>query len=237
MNEQQSSQDGSLLLWDADQVAQVRSHHFEPDWWRQRDELAGTAAGRGAVWFVEASDGAWAIRHYRRGGWASNFSENRYLWLGQARSRAFAEWRLLAEMDQLKLPVPAPVAARVTRRGGCYTCDLITRRIAGDSLAQHLARAPLPARRWQVLGQVLARFHGAGVDHRDLNAHNVLIDDNGRVWLIDFDRCRRRPPGAWRRRNLRRLRRSLDKVAGTHPAFHFAEADWGALEGGYLRGP
>jgi 3-deoxy-D-manno-octulosonic acid kinase len=71
---------------------------FEPAFWAARRELADVAAGRGAAWFV-AESGRWVLRHYRRGGWVSRWSTDRYLWGGESRVRSFAEWRLLAFLN------------------------------------------------------------------------------------------------------------------------------------------
>jgi 3-deoxy-D-manno-octulosonic acid kinase len=61
----------------------------------------------------------------------------------------------------------------------------------------------------------VARFHRAGLDHADFNAHNILFDATGHGWLIDFDRGRIRiPETRWRERNLARLQRSLLKLRG-----------------------
>ena len=65
---------------------------------------------------------------------------------------------------------------------------------------------------WEEAGLLVARFHRAGLDHADLNAHNLLFDSQGRGWVIDFDRSQLRiPETAWREGNLRRLQRSLHK--------------------------
>jgi tRNA A-37 threonylcarbamoyl transferase component Bud32 len=60
-------------------------------------------------------------------------------------------------------------------------------------------------------------MHDRGVHHRDLNAGNILLRVEGArvdVHLIDFDRAqlRRRVSARVRRRALRRLARSLDKL-------------------------
>ena len=69
---------------------------------------------------------------------------------------------------------------------------------------------------WEDAGQLVARFHRAGVDHADLNAHNILFDAQGRGWMIDFDRAQLRIPATpWREGNLQRLQRSLRKQRGT----------------------
>src|SRR4029453_11025308 len=63
--------------------------------------------------------GRWVLRHYRRGGLIAKLSQDSYLWTGAARTRSFAEWRLLAELRRRGLRVPAPIAARYVR--GLFT--------------------------------------------------------------------------------------------------------------------
>ena len=78
-------------------------------------------------------------------------------------------------------------------------------------LVEEPAQAP-----WEQAGRLVAGFHRAGLDHADLNAHNLLFDPAGKGWLIDFDKGELRIPAtAWRERNLKRLRRSLLKLRGT----------------------
>ena len=77
------------------------------------------------------------------------------------------------------------------------------------------------------VGAAVRRLHAEGVWHADLNAHNVLVDRDGRIWIIDFDRARLRPAGSWAAANLARLqqgvwnpwvRKSADALAGLSPA-------------------
>ena len=72
-----------------------------------------------------------------------------------------------------------------------------------------LFRSGLP---WREIGVCIRRFHASGVWHADLNAHNILMDRVGGIWLIDFDRGERRKHGAWGQGNLARLQRSLRKL-------------------------
>ncbi len=207
---------------------------FDPEHWRARHALQGTPGGRGSAWFVEAGEEHWVLRHYRRGGLPGRFLEDRYCWLGESRVRAFAEWRLTAHLHALGLPVPEPVAARYVRSGGTYRCDLITRRIpASLPLSGWLRERRLPAAQWRAVGGTIARFHANGLDHADLNAHNILIDARGEVSLVDFDRGRLRRTGVWRRRNLARLHRSLVKIGASLPADRVGAADWAELRAGY----
>jgi 3-deoxy-D-manno-octulosonic acid kinase len=212
---------------------------FEPAFWAERGELRDVIAGRGAAWFIGAA-GRWVLRHYRRGGWVAHLSTDTYVWHGEKRVRAFAEWRLLAVLFARGLPVPRPVGARYRRSGLVYRCDLIVQRIEGaQPLSALLEAAPLSETLWRAVGAAIARLHAAGADHADLNAHNILIaperprGDAAMVSVIDFDRGRLRPPGAWSRGNLARLRRSLEKVSRRMPADRFSAPAWKCLLDGY----
>lgn len=207
---------------------------FDPEYWRGRGELLVASEGRGAAWFIASGVHQWALRHFRRGGYFAKVSIDRYLWAGEARVRAFAEWRLLAALNQRSLPVPQPIAARYQRAGISYRCDLITRRIADASpLSARLLLDTLPESAWGAVGAAVARLHHAGVDHADLNAHNILLDGRGEVTVIDFDRGRLRSPGLWAQGNLRRLRRSLDKISRDLPDGRFSGTSWDRLLAGY----
>ena len=222
---------GGAMLADPARIGNLGTARvFEPEFWADRGELVAVDRGRGSAWFIGSAPQQWVLRHYRRGGFIARFATDRYFWAGEVRVRAFAEWRLLAALAERELPVPAPVAARYVRSGLCYRCDLITQRIVGAlPLSVRLERAQLDERGWRDVGAAVARLHAAGVDHADLNAHNILIGGAGTVSLIDFDRSRLRRPGAWTARNLSRLRSSLTKISrGGFPAEY-----WQLLMAGY----
>ena len=222
--------DAAGLAFEADSALESL---FEPAYWAKRNELLEAAGGRGSAWFV-AHAGRWVLRHYRRGGILSRYNRDHYLWTGENRVRAFAEWRLLADLWCRGLPVPQPVAARYRRSGLTYRCDLITRRIDGaQPLSGVLAAAPMNEARWRAIGAAVARLHAAGADHADLNAHNILVDPGGLVSIIDFDRGRLRKPGAWKWRNLSRLRRSFEKIARALPQDRYPQRAWEWLLAGY----
>jgi 3-deoxy-D-manno-octulosonic acid kinase len=200
--------------------------------------LQTAAGGRGTVVFLRGDDGDWALRHYHRGGLPGRFLDDHFLWLGAAQTRSFREWRLLRRLHAGGLPVPRPIAARYRRRGVGYTADLLTARIPGaEPLSARLARAPLSPEAWRRIGRCLRRFHDAGVFHADLNAHNLLLDEAGTPWVLDFDRGRLRPPGAWRRRNLERFWRSLRKLDSGRSGIHAGAGDRAALLEGYGENP
>ena len=86
---------------------------------------------------------------------------------------------------------------------------------------------------WRAIGAAVAALHGAGADHPDLNAHNVLVGPEGEIRVIDFDRGRLRKPGAWAERNLDRLQRSLAKVADESALRRVLPEQWALLKAGY----
>jgi 3-deoxy-D-manno-octulosonic acid kinase len=230
--------DGALLIdrtrVDGSLLESAGESLFEPRYWAARSQLIAADRGRGAAWFIGPPPHRWVLRHYRRGGAAARLSGDRYVWLGEARVRSFVEYRLLAVLKDRDLPVPEPVGARYRRNGLSYRCDLITQRIeAAKPMSLLLAEGALGERTWRAVGAAIASLHRAGADHPDLNAHNVLIGSDGAVRVIDFDRGRLRKAGAWRGRNLERLRRSLAKIAAGSPIIPVSREEWAILLSGY----
>jgi tRNA A-37 threonylcarbamoyl transferase component Bud32 len=74
--------------------------------------------------------------------------------------------------------------------------------------------------------------HSHGVDHPDLTAHNVLLDDAGKAFLVDFDNAQRKPPGDWSRLGMERFNRSLRKVA-LETGTEFDSAAWAEIVAAY----
>lgn len=205
--------DGPLagaMLSDARRLADAGPEVFNPGHYGDRARPVD-AGGRQAAWFVEGQGWQGVLRRYRRGGMIARISRDAYLWNGESRTRSFREFRLLAALRAQGLPVPAPLAAAYWRQGPIYRAAIVVERIPGvRPLAQALTE-PL----WQPVADAIVRMHRAGVWHADLNAFNILIGNDGRVWLIDFDRGTQGALSERQRQaNLDRLRRSLRKVAG-----------------------
>ena len=235
INEQELRIHHGAIVYDASRLRKPQEPVFSRSYWTARNALREVAGGRGSVCFLSTEDGSWVLRHYRRGGLIASIAADRYLWLGAARTRSIAEWRLLAKLQGMGLPVPAPIAAGYVRSGLTYRADLITAELpAAKTLADAITGAVLPADHWRSVGQTIAAFHRHGVQHADLNAHNILLSSPASgvagaapvVHLIDFDRGRIRARGAWEQRVLARLKRSLEKISGQRDGVKFGAEEW-----------
>ncbi|MEZ5459525.1 MAG: 3-deoxy-D-manno-octulosonic acid kinase [Steroidobacteraceae bacterium] len=165
----------AVILYEPSWAGNLLPAWFDHGYWEQRAAVRGRAGGRGTTWFVAAGDRQLALRHYRRGGLIAKLSSDRYVWLGESRSRPAREFAVHRELQRRGLPVPALVGVRISRDGWSYRGDILTERLPDvQSLAQRLAEAPLGVSEWVALGRCLRRFHDAGLDHADSNAHNIL---------------------------------------------------------------
>lgn len=223
----------SVIVYDDRSVSHIKPEYFTAAYWPAATVVPGYAGGRGATLMVQHEGDNWVLKHYHRGGLIGRWLDDGFPWLGLDRSRSVREWSLLEAMHAAGLPAPQPVAAHCRRIGLLYTADLITRRIPRvEPLSTRLQRGPASLAVWQAVGQCIARFHAAGFDHADLSAHNLQIDPDDTVFLLDWDRGAQREPGAWRQANLARLQRSCLKISRDGTAC-FAPADWDALVTAY----
>jgi len=235
MHIQTIKDNSDYILYDAEHIENPEMLGFDAKYWAERSAIIGFAEGRGTTFFIQYAGRDYVLRHFRRGGLIARYFEDEYIWTGLRYTRAWREWHLLAYMREIGLPVPQPVACRVSRKGLLYKADIMTRRIMNaNTLVDELSRQPLAEGYWVALGSLIRRFHLKGIWHADLNANNVMLDTGGRFHLIDFDRGRNRKINQkWQSGNLRRLKRSLLKLKNKHEHFYFDESDWSKLISGY----
>ena len=240
MKPAQRQQNRDFFLFDQDMLEQVGCEDFDMSHYQAHDALQGQAQGRGTTHFIRiANQFDCVLRHYRRGGWVARLTEDQYCWTGLDQTRSWREWDLLRSMTEKQLPVPYPVAAHVKRNGLFYRADIITKRIPlAHSLSSQISKNELSDELWRLLGKTIRQFHQQGVYHADLNAHNILIDEQEKFYLIDFDKGElRTPSNAWQRANIERLHRSLLKLKKQKQnGFHFSLHHWGALLQAYSSG-
>jgi len=221
--------------YDASLIESPGVEFFSTELWASRRALDGEALGRGSAWFVNAPFGPVVLREYLRGGWVARISRRDYFFSTVGRSRPFREFDILAALFEQGLPVPRPVAALCEHRGLVSTGSIMTMRIPGArTLADSLSgRSPSGDSLWEDVGSCIRQFHRAGVWHADLNARNILLDETLEVFLIDFDRARLMPGTEVNgKRNLQRLRRSLEKLWPVDRRTHLQPA-WNRLLAAY----
>ena len=204
---------GSSVLLRNPAFSAVTGDWLDPGFWGERACPVATG-GRGGAWYISGDAGEFVLRRYLRGGLVARLSRASYVFTGFNNTRSLREFRLLQQLRELDLPVPEPVAALARRSGLLFWQGAILLHRIPD--ARPLPESPAldDGDLWNRVGQLVRRFHEAGLDHVDLNCDNIL-EARGELWLIDFDRCRLRPGSApqarWKQRNLQRLRRSVAK--------------------------
>ncbi|HGY9609745.1 3-deoxy-D-manno-octulosonic acid kinase [Vibrio harveyi] len=230
----QSYQQGNNMVWFDDEIITDPSQAlFDAQYWQEQDKVVGSASGRGTTWFVQLDTMQAALRHYRRGGLFGKLIEDHYWFTGWEQTRSLQEFNLLRVLIESGVNVPRPIAARAVKTGLTYQADLLSERIPNaKDLVSILQENPLPEAMYQKVGQEIAKMHNVNVNHTDLNIHNILIDEQEKVWIIDFDKCSQQPDGDWKQGNLERLKRSFLKELNKRQ-IHWQESDFAVLEKAY----
>lgn len=235
---QQIENKGTWIIFDKELVGPECVRLFDKDWLRSVGGAVEPERGKALMFDYQGIP--LVFKHYQRGGLLGRLVKRAYLFAGLEKTRMWREFALLQRMRDAGLPVPRPVAVRCVRLSpATYTGELITVRIADShTLAERLCESPLPGETWSRVGEVIARFHGQHVYHADLNANNILLNSAGELFLIDFDKSemRSRLSRKEAQANILRLQRSLLKLQGRSPVFHYSAQDWQALLDGYSAG-
>jgi 3-deoxy-D-manno-octulosonic acid kinase len=170
----------------SDRQLNLLTHHF-----KQRSQPAGPVLEGRSSPIIDQIDGIGkvVIKPYMRGGFVRHFVKRRYLRLG--RPRCLREFELLQKVRNLGISAPEPIAA--AHRGRLsYLGWLITRAIDRPVSLIHLARTDTDAAQ-KIMPAVIEQFSlliAHRIHHMDLHPGNVLIDAQGRVFIIDFDKGR-----------------------------------------------
>ena len=181
------------------------------------DRLQG---GRGIIYRVPFDTrGPALVRRYRRGGLVRHFVHDLYR---DRPPRPFAELCTTVTAHERGVPTVEVLGAGVKWQSfGFYRGTLITREARGFlNWREWLHTQPSVEERRVVTEKILQAIntmHQSGICHADLNLTNILVrHDSGQseALIIDFDRARLFPtplPSSHRKRNLARLRRSMEK--------------------------
>lgn len=225
---------GCYILQNEDLEITLEPRHFDSEYWQDKPGFHAVDGGRGGSIRITVDGRDALLRQYRRGGIVQKISTNRYVWLGKSRSRPWREWHLLKGAREAGLPVPQPLAAFISRSRLTYRAAIITAYVPGtQTLAEYLVHSSLDYKRWYQLGLLIKKMQVLGFRHADLNANNLLLDQELQMYIIDFDKGRRmKKLDHWQWSALYRLQRSLLKI-DRKKNLHFREDDWQALMDGY----
>ncbi len=213
MNPVVISHNSSYILLDSSFNATIDHQWFDPNWWKKQDLVTGYATGRSKAYFLQHGSAELVLRHYTRGGLVTIVSTDSYIWSGLSRTRPWREWHLNHKLYEKNLPVPRPIAAHVYRNGWHYKGDILTQRINNVRPLQDLIISNEVSEVAAInIGMAIRKFHDNQLYHSDLNINNILINGEGRIFLIDFDKCSTRSGNYWKLGNIDRLERSIRKT-------------------------
>jgi serine/threonine protein kinase len=129
------------------------------------------------------------VKHYRRGGVLACFVRRTYLTVGKTRCQA--EFEQLENARQLGISVPEPIAFAV-KGFFFYHAWLVAREIEhAKTLAEVSLQSPeraITVMKTIINEVILLIKHG--IMHIDLHPGNILIDNNERVFIVDFDKSK-----------------------------------------------
>ena len=215
MNPQRLKLKSGVIVYDADFFSHAKllpdQAWFTPAFWEAQNLVGSRLRGRGTALMIKTPVGPAVLRQYLRGGWAAKFVHASYAFTGFDNSRPVREFEILEQLARLDLPAPRPIAALCQRRGLSATGALITYEIENTRPLEQVAEG-MDEGAWQTVGATIRRFHDHGLVHADLTVRNILVQEGGKIFLVDFDRARF-SEGATRafQSNLNRLHRSMVK--------------------------
>ena len=227
----------ATVIYDDEMVGTDCEKLFHDDW--LKENTGCTSLQRGTAVMFEYRGLGLVFKRYHRGGLIGRIIAKTYRYRRLKNTRVWREFHMLHAMRELDLPVPRPIAAHCLGVPPLvYRCAVITERVPdSQNFTEILCESALDKEQWEKLGALIAHFHNLNVFHADLNASNILLTGSGEFYLVDFDKGAICTPLSRQNAeaNVSRLRRSLDKLQGIHPSFHFSEENWQALTSAYQR--
>lgn len=228
-------QNKQYIVFDDSLINENIERCFDAQFWQAKNKIIGSATGRGTTWFIQLDKTQAALRHYRRGGLFGKIISDHYFFTGMEKTRSIAEFKLLQTLSELEVNVPKPIAARVIKSNFCYQADLLSEKIPdAQDLVAILQQRPLTELEYRAIAEQIKKMHQAQVNHTDLNIHNILLDKQGKVWLIDFDKCYEQAGESWKKSNLDRLLRSFNKELNKRQ-IKWKYSDWELVLKAYLQ--
>ena len=228
------------IINQTDSIAyQLTAKAFDLSYWQSENGSVALSGGRGASQKILIDGQFYVLRHYLRGGLIARLLHDQYFWTGLHKTRPFLEQKAIEQALHHKLPVPEVVAFNVQKQGLFYRASIISRYINNQgTLASFLYDNELSDKLWFEIGKLIKRLHQANIFHADLNANNILINEAGEFYIIDFDKAEIiSSMVASAEKNVQRLLRSLLKIqkfrGEQNLPFYFHLEQWQFLLEGY----
>ncbi|MFP4159140.1 MAG: lipopolysaccharide kinase InaA family protein [Desulfobacterales bacterium] len=156
--------------------------------------------------------GSVVIKPYFRGGLLRHVNKRTYLGIGKPRS--MAEFEMLEHVRSLGVYAPEPVAYAVKGRI-FYHAWLITAQIQDAVSLSELSLNNSAAAKKAVssVARQVGILVSGGIYHVDLHPGNVLVNERGTAWFIDFDRAKTGVQNRQKlfKRYVKRWKRAADK--------------------------
>jgi len=128
------------------------------------------------------------IKAYQRGGLISRINNDRYLKMGQIRSRREFDFLIASKKAGVRAPLPVAYASTGFP---FYKTWLITREIKG-----HQSFVRICIEDWKKALDLIPEISSAmnrlikhNIHHVDLHPGNILLDCNNEIYVIDFDKA------------------------------------------------
>ena len=157
----------------------------------ETDPLAanGSLSGRGVIKFTDLPGiGSVAVKQYRRGGLLRLLVKERYLRSNPPRPAV--EWQILRQAEKLGVNVPAALGYAIEGalfyKAWLFTREIPKHRSLSEIACSDLSRLPpLVDSLVEQVGILIA----SGIRHIDLHPGNVVVSEDNKVYLLDFDKA------------------------------------------------
>ena len=178
-------------IYDKNYNFEELQHYFDIDYIKNSCTDIKTRGGRGqTLLFTNKAAHSLVLRHYFRGGLMGKFFKDYFFIFEKHSHRAFDEYNLLNFMHKNGLNVPKAIIAREIYCGLYLRQDIVIEQIKNSNdLANIICERHLTNIELENIGKCINKMFSLNIDHTDLNLRNILLDDNGKVYLIDFDKC------------------------------------------------
>lgn len=150
---------------------------------------SGSLSGRGVIRFIDLPGiGSTAVKQYRRGGLLRFLIKERYLMSNLPRPAV--ECKILKQAESLGVNVPAALGyateGSLFYKAWLFTKEIPKHRSLSEIACNDLSQLPpLVDSLVEQVGILIA----SGIQHIDLHPGNVVVSEDNKVYLLDFDKA------------------------------------------------